>query len=72
MGLHGDLRQVNGGGFLTDHYPDSYKAIWDFRGQEVTSRHIPGVRYTGITHPGCSAPRRRPICWPSGTGASRR
>jgi formamidase len=43
---------VNGGGFLTDHFPDSYKAIWDFRGQEATSRHIPGVRYTGITHPG--------------------
>ena len=52
LGLHRHLRQDNGGGFLTDHYPDSHKAIWDFRGQDATSRHIPGVRYTGITHPG--------------------
>ena len=51
-GYTGIFAKVNGGGFLTDHYPDAYKAIWDFRGQEATSRHIPGVRYTGITHPG--------------------
>jgi formamidase len=51
-GYTGIFARVNGGGFLTDHFPDSYKAIWDFRGQEATSRHIPGVRYTGITHPG--------------------
>jgi formamidase len=51
-GYTGIFARVNGGGFLTDHYPDSYKAIWDFRGQEATSRHIPGIRYTGITHPG--------------------
>ena len=44
--------RVNGGGFLTDHFPDAYKAIWDFHGQDATSRHVPGVRYTGITHPG--------------------
>jgi formamidase len=44
--------KVNGGGFLTDHFPDSYKAIWDFRGQDASSRHSPGVSYTGITHPG--------------------
>jgi formamidase len=42
----------NGGGFLTDYFPDAYKAIWDFHGQVATSRHVPGVRYTGITHPG--------------------
>src|SRR6478735_4252101 len=24
----------------------------DFHGQDATSRHVPGVRYTGITHPG--------------------
>ena len=44
--------KINGGGFLTDHFPDAYKAIWDFHGQDATSRHVPGVRYTGITHPG--------------------
>jgi len=51
-GYTGIFAKVNGGGFLTDHFPDSYKAIWDFRGQDATSRHIPGVSYTGITHPG--------------------
>ncbi|MQA14311.1 MAG: acetamidase/formamidase family protein [Pseudonocardiaceae bacterium] len=51
-GYTGVFAKANGGGFLTDHFPDAYKAIWDFRGQEATSRHIPGVRFTGITHPG--------------------
>ena len=51
-GYTGIFAKANGGGFLTDHFPDAYKAIWDFHGQEATSRHIPGVRYTGITHPG--------------------
>lgn len=51
-GYTGVFAKANGGGFLTDHYPDAYKAIWDFHGQDCTSRHIPGVRYTGITHPG--------------------
>jgi formamidase len=51
-GYTGIFAKVNGGGFLTDHFPDAYKAVWDFHGQDATSRHIPGVRYTGITHPG--------------------
>src|SRR5689334_389808 len=51
-GYTGIFSKQNGGGFLTDFFPDAYKAIWDFRGQQATSRHIPGVRYTGITHPG--------------------
>jgi formamidase len=51
-GYTGVFSRDNGGGFLTDHFPDSYKAVWDFHGQQATSRHIPGVRYTGITHPG--------------------
>jgi formamidase len=51
-GYTGVFARDNGGGFLTDHFPDSYKAVWDFHGQTATSRHIPGVRYTGITHPG--------------------
>jgi len=51
-GYTGIFAKKNGGGFLTDYFPDAYKAIWDFRGQACTSRHIPGVSYTGITHPG--------------------
>ena len=51
-GYTGIFAKTNAGGFLTDYYPDAYKAIWDFHGQEATSRHLPGIRYTGITHPG--------------------
>ncbi|HZG06528.1 MAG TPA: formamidase [Streptomyces sp.] len=51
-GYTGIFAKANGGGFLTDYFPDAYKAIWDFHGQVATSRHIPGVRFTGITHPG--------------------
>jgi formamidase len=51
-GYTGIFARENAGGFLTDHYPGAYKAVWDFHGQQATSRHIPGVRYTGITHPG--------------------
>lgn len=51
-GYTGVFAKKNGGGFLTDRYPDALKAVWDFHGQSATSRHIPGVKYTGITHPG--------------------
>ncbi|MGW3469609.1 formamidase [Saccharopolyspora sp. NPDC000995] len=51
-GYTGVFAKGNGGGFLTDYFPDAYKAIWDFHGQQCTSRHLPGIRYTGITHPG--------------------
>ncbi|UBU15931.1 formamidase [Nonomuraea gerenzanensis] len=51
-GYTGIFARENGGGFLTDHFPQAYKAVWDFHGQQATSRHIPGVRFTGITHPG--------------------
>ncbi|MCT9934206.1 acetamidase/formamidase family protein [Planotetraspora sp. A-T 1434] len=51
-GYTGVFARVNGGGFLTDHFPDAYKAVWDFHGVQTTSRHLPGVRFTGITHPG--------------------
>ncbi|MHA6628786.1 formamidase [Pseudonocardia sichuanensis] len=51
-GYSGIFAKVNGGGFLTDYFPDAYKAVWDFQGQQCTSRHVPGVRMTGITHPG--------------------
>jgi formamidase len=42
----------NGGGFLTERFPDAYKVIWDFSGDVATSRHIPEVSYVGIHHPG--------------------
>src|SRR5882757_7330887 len=51
-GYTGIFAKANGGGFLTDQFPDAYKAIWDFAGQKCTSRHIPDVEFTGITHPG--------------------
>jgi formamidase len=66
-GYTGIFSKTNGGGFLTDRFPDAYKAVWDFSGQVATSRHIPGVRYTGLTIRGCSAPLRRRSCWPAGT-----
>ncbi|MFI9509352.1 formamidase [Nocardia sp. NPDC052566] len=51
-GYTGIFATDNGGGFLTEHFPDAYKAIWDFSGHTTTSRHIPGVKFTGMTHPG--------------------
>src|SRR3954469_5915066 len=51
-GYTGIFAKENGGGFLTDQFPDAYKVVWDFSGQRATSRHIPGVSFTGITHPG--------------------
>jgi formamidase len=51
-GYTGIFPTENGGGFLTEQFPDAYKAIWDFSGQVATSRHIPHVSFTGIAHPG--------------------
>ncbi|MDW5325268.1 formamidase [Plantactinospora sp. KLBMP9567] len=51
-GYTGIFPKQNGGGFLTDYFPDAYKAIWDFSGQQATSRHVPGVTFTGMIHPG--------------------
>lgn len=51
-GYTGIFAKENGGGFLTDQFPDAYKAIWDFSGQKATSRHVPHVSFTGILHPG--------------------
>ncbi|MYV97653.1 formamidase [Streptomyces sp. SID3343] len=51
-GYTGLFAKENGGGFLTDHFPGAYKAVWDFHGQQATSRHIPGVELTGMIHPG--------------------
>jgi formamidase len=51
-GYTGIFAKTNGGGFLTDHFPDAHKAIWDLRGVYATSRHVPDVRFVGIQHPG--------------------
>ena len=51
-GFTGIFARENGGGFLTDHYPTAKKAIWHFQGIYAVSRHIPGVRFAGLTHPG--------------------
>ncbi len=51
-GYTGVFATRNGGGFLTEQFPDAYKVIWDFMGQQATSRHIPNVSFTGIVHPG--------------------
>ncbi|MGV0837289.1 formamidase [Mycolicibacterium thermoresistibile] len=51
-GYTGIFAKSNGGSFLVDQFPDAYKAVWDFTGEKATSRHIPGVEFTGITHPG--------------------
>ena len=51
-GYTGIFAKENGGGFLTDHFPEANKAIWDFQGVWTTSRHLPGVRFPGNRHPG--------------------
>jgi formamidase len=51
-GFTGIFAKENGGGFLTDHYPAARKACWNFSGIYANSRHIPGVEFAGIMHPG--------------------
>lgn len=51
-GYTGIFSPRNGGGFLGHHFPDAYKAVWEFADGTATSRHIPGVSITGAPHPG--------------------
>jgi formamidase len=51
-GFTGIFDRKNGGGLLTDFFPEARKACWDFHGVYATSRHIPGVRFAGMVHPG--------------------
>lgn len=51
-GYTGIFAPRNGGGFLGHHFPDAYKAVWEFDGGRATSRHIPGVGFAGAPHPG--------------------
>ena len=39
-GYTGIFDRNNGGGFLTDQFPEARKAFWDFHGIYATSRHI--------------------------------
>jgi formamidase len=52
IGFSGNFSKDNGGGFLVDYFPDPHKAIWDLKGLFATSRHIPGIKLTGLVHPG--------------------
>ncbi len=51
-GFNGFFSKKNGGGFLTDHFPLAQKSIWDISGLYTHSRHVPGVRFAGLIHPG--------------------
>src|SRR5450755_200382 len=51
-GFNGFFSKKNGGGFLTDHFPLAQKSIWDISGLYTHSRHVPGVQFAGLIHPG--------------------
>jgi formamidase len=51
-GFNGIFAHENGGGFLTDHFPEAAKSIWEFNGIYASSRHVPGVSFPGLIHPG--------------------
>ena len=51
-GFNGFFSKKNGGGFLTDHFPLAQKSIWDISGLYTHSRHVPGVNFAGLVHPG--------------------
>jgi len=52
-GYTGIFELNNGGGLFAREFDSkACKAIWDFEGIYATSRHIPGVRFAGVSHPG--------------------
>jgi len=51
-GFNGFFSKKNGGGFLTEHFPEAQKSIWDIKGMFTSSRHVPGVEFAGLIHPG--------------------
>ncbi|KAL4251331.1 Acetamidase/formamidase family protein [Abortiporus biennis] len=52
-GYTGIFELNNGGGLFAKEFDSkACKAIWDFKGIYATSRHIPGVRFAGVSHPG--------------------
>ncbi|GAA6062384.1 hypothetical protein JCM10212_003193 [Sporobolomyces blumeae] len=51
-GYTGIFEEKDGGLFATEFKTKAAKAIWDLEGCYASSRHIPGVRFAGIPHPG--------------------
>lgn len=51
-GFNGFFSKKNGGGFLTEHFPEAQKSIWDINGMFTKSRHVPKVEFAGLIHPG--------------------
>jgi formamidase len=51
-GFNGFFSKKNGGCFLTEHFPEAQKSIWDISGLYTHSRHVPGVNFAGLVHPG--------------------
>lgn len=51
-GFNAFFSKKNGGGFLADHFPLAQKSIWDISGMFTHSRHVPGVNFAGLIHPG--------------------
>lgn len=67
-GFNGFFSKQNGGGFLTEHFPQAQKSIWDIDGMFTKSRHVPGVKYAGLIHPGligCLPDRKMLDMWNS-------
>ncbi|KAF5332885.1 hypothetical protein D9758_017203 [Tetrapyrgos nigripes] len=52
-GYTGIFELENGGGLFAREFKSrACKAIWDIHGIYASSRHIPGVRFAGVSHPG--------------------
>jgi formamidase len=67
-GFNGFFSKQNGGGFLTEHFPEAQKSIWDIDGMFTKSRHVSGVKYAGLIHPGligCLPDRKMLDMWNS-------
>jgi formamidase len=65
-GYTGILDRHTGTGLLTDEYPEARKAIWDLNGIYASSRHLLGVRFAGLAHPGtigCAPSPERMARW---------
>lgn len=51
-GFTGIFAKQNGGGFLTDHFPNAAKACWDFNGIYASTRHVPRLSFASLIHIG--------------------
>lgn len=51
-GFTGVMERAAGTGLLADDFPEARKAIWDLNGVYASSRHVEGVRFAGMPHPG--------------------